>query len=190
MSDIICVTNRLLCRESFLLRVQRVSQACPHAIILREKDLSGAQYEALARAVLPLCVENGVPLVLNGHPEIAVRMGLAVQLPFARRDELVHGGISVHSSAEAAAMRDKGADWLIAGHVWDTACKADIPGRGTALLHAVSKAVDAPVYAIGGVTPERMPEVYAAGAVGACVMSMLMTCEDPAAYLKSFAAYE
>ncbi|MGN0713417.1 MAG: thiamine phosphate synthase [Anaerovoracaceae bacterium] len=48
------------------------------------------------------------------------------------------------------------------------------------------KAVAIPVYAIGGISPENIDAVRAAGAAGACVMSGLMRCEDPKNYLTSF----
>lgn len=186
MSDLICVTHRLLCREDFLVRLGKIAAARPRAIVLREKDLCGADYAALVRQVRPVCEAHGVPLVLNGHPALALQFGLPVQLPFARAGELMHGGISVHSAEEAEALQSSPAAWLIAGHVWETGCKAGQPGRGTAFLHAVVQAARVPVYAIGGVTPARMREVYAAGAAGACVMSALMTCDNPQDYIKQF----
>ena len=43
-----------------------------------------------------------------------------------------------------------------------------------------------PVYAIGGITPERLPAVLAVGARGVCVMGALMRCPDPDALLRQF----
>ena len=40
MSDILCVTNRSLCREDFSCRIEALAAAHPAGIILREKDLS------------------------------------------------------------------------------------------------------------------------------------------------------
>ena len=47
----ICVTNRLLCQEDFLSRVQKIAAAGADAILLREKDLSETQYAILAKQV-------------------------------------------------------------------------------------------------------------------------------------------
>ncbi len=187
MSDIICVTHRRLCPDDFLTRMQRILAAQPHAVILREKDLCEADYLALARELLPLCKAQNVPLLLNGHPQLSISLGCGAHLPFVRRTELVQGGISVHTPAEAQTLRQSNASYLIAGHIWATDCKAGLAGRGTAFLQAVVQSAGTiPVYAIGGVTPARMPDVRKAGACGACVMSGLMTHPDPTAYLQAF----
>lgn len=191
MSEVICVTNRALCPDGFLPRMARIAAAKPRAVILREKDLDAAAYASLAQAVQNLCAPHGVPLVLSGRAALACRLGLPVQISVPALREAgappVPFGVSVHCPEEAAEAARAGASWLVAGHVWDTACKAGLPGRGEAFLRAaVQAAGTAPVYAIGGVTPARMPAVRAAGAAGACVMSALMSCADPAAYLAEF----
>ncbi|MEI3276573.1 MAG: hypothetical protein V8R57_02460 [Evtepia sp.] len=43
-----------------------------------------------------------------------------------------------------------------------------------------------PVYAIGGITADRVPELQAAGAAGACLRSSLMLAPDPAAELHPY----
>ena len=75
MSDIICVTNRLLCREDLIGRLQRLAEAGPKAIILREKDLAPAAYSALAKQALTVCGEFGVPCILHGFADIAAELG-------------------------------------------------------------------------------------------------------------------
>ena len=52
---LICVTNRLLCEGDFLERIERLAALHPYAIVLREKDLSYSEYEALARESLKIC---------------------------------------------------------------------------------------------------------------------------------------
>lgn len=53
-------------------------------------------------------------------------------------------------------------------------------------LEQVCRSVSVPVYAIGGITAAHMGRIRQAGAAGACVMSGLMTCEDPKEYLEGF----
>ena len=47
-SDILCITNRKLCKDDFLKRIQIIAAAQPKAIVLREKDLSEEAYTILA----------------------------------------------------------------------------------------------------------------------------------------------
>ena len=82
-------------------------------------------------------------------------------------------GASVHAVDEAVRAVSFGASYLIAGNVYETSCKPGLAARGLPFLEAICQAVPVPVYAIGGITPERLPEVLAAGAAGACMRSAL-----------------
>ena len=64
MFDLLCLTDRTLCREPFLDRVAAIAAARPAALILREKDLPEDQYQALAAQVMSLCRQAGVPCIL------------------------------------------------------------------------------------------------------------------------------
>ena len=44
----IAITNRALVQGDFLEQMQKVIHLRPHAVILREKDLSNEEYEMLA----------------------------------------------------------------------------------------------------------------------------------------------
>ena len=54
-SDILCITNRKLCKDDFLKRIQIIAAAQPKAIVLREKDLSEEAYTILAEKVMHIC---------------------------------------------------------------------------------------------------------------------------------------
>ena len=68
---IIAVTNRRLCQRPFLEQLERVCSVRPAGVILREKDLTEAQYQTLAEKVLALCRRYDVPCILHGFPEAA-----------------------------------------------------------------------------------------------------------------------
>ena len=80
---------------------------------------------------------------------------------------------------EAKAAEANGCTYITAGHVFETGCKAGLPGRGLAFLKAVCGSVSLPVYAIGGITPQNMPDILNAGAAGGCMMSSLMGAKNP-----------
>lgn len=192
MSDILCVTNRLLCGGDFLKQMERIAEARPAGIILREKDLSEEEYMDLAGKVMKICTRAGVPCILHSFPAAARKLHAeAIHLPldlFLAMDEGEKAsfrviGVSCHSAEEAETAEKHGATYISAGHIFDTDCKRGVPGRGLAFLETTCKAVSVPVYAIGGISPENIDAVRAAGAAGACIMSGLMRCEDPAGYL-------
>lgn len=185
---VICVTHRLLCPDDFLERLDRIAAQHPYAIVLREKDLSESEYEALARDCLRICQKHDVPLNLNSQIAVARRIGCdGIHLPFHlllqhknELDDFSRVGVSLHSPEEAAQLADTPATYVQAGHVFPTDCKAGVPPRGLPFLRAVCQATDLPVFGIGGINAERYPAVLQTGAAGACIMSGLMTCSDVA----------
>ena len=64
-SDILCITNRKLCKDDFLKRIQIIAAAQPKAIVLREKDLSEEAYTILAEKVMHICEKYSVPCILH-----------------------------------------------------------------------------------------------------------------------------
>lgn len=182
--DILAVTNRHLCTGDFLQQVEKTVRRKPKALILREKDLAEADYRKLAVEVQKICCRYGVPLYLHNFPQAAAGLsavGLHLPLPKLRertteaRQRWKVLGTSCHSVAEVQEALALGCTYIVAGHIYATDCKRGLPGRGLDFLRAACQAASTvPVYAIGGITPERLPAVLAAGAAGACVMSGMM----------------
>ena len=187
----IAITCRKLCPEPLPDRIARIADANPGMIILREKDLGHGDLLELASACLRVCEERNVPLSVNGDLDVARELDICrIHLPLqAMRDagdlsDFSMVGVSVHSPEEAEEAEGLGADYLIAGHIFPTACKIGAP-RGTDYLRAVCEAADIPVFAVGGITPDNYPEVIRAGAAGAAAMSSMMASDDPGALVRA-----
>lgn len=88
-------------------------------------------------------------------------------------------GKSVHSVEEARLAENQGADYLMFGHVFETASKAGQKARGLEALASIRKAVTIPVIAIGGITPGHVADVLAAKANGIAVMSGILASPEP-----------
>lgn len=184
---LICVTNRKLCQEDFLHRIDKLAGAKPYAVMLREKDLDLPAYEQLARQVQAICDRYGVLLILHKNSTVAEKME-ATHLHLSLQDLLMYQkkvrpaivGVSVHSVAEAVEAQSLGAAYVVAGHIYATECKKGIPPKGLSFLQQVCQAVSLPVFAIGGIGRDNAQEILAAGAEGFCVMSEAMHGQDPA----------
>ena len=184
MFELVCVTHRGLCAGGLPRRVGELCRGGIGRVILREKDLSEENYEALARQVLEA---GGDRVVLHHFPAACAKLGvprLHLSLGELEGDPAVRErvellGVSVHAPQEAVRAQALGADYVTAGHVFATDCKKGLPGRGLPWLEQVVKAVSIPVYAIGGMGPDNLAAVARTGAAGACLMSSLMTCPDP-----------
>ena len=195
MSDIICVTARKLCGGDFLEQLSKIAEAAPKYIILREKDLDGPDYRALAEKAMEICQGSTTRLILHYYWGTAIELGSdSVHLPLHILRELSDEdksrfsliGASCHSVEDAREAEKLGANYITAGHIFATDCKKGLPPRGLDFLREVCKSVDIPVYAIGGISPENFPQVTEAGASGACVMSGFMKCAEPKDLLNQF----
>jgi thiamine-phosphate pyrophosphorylase len=73
------------------------------------------------------------------------------------------------------------------GPIYDTPSKrAYGPPQGLAPLAKIVESVRIPVYAIGGITTERVGEVRAAGVAGVAVISAILSADSPADATKRF----
>ena len=194
MSDILCVTNRKLCREDFLVRIERIAASHPAGIILREKDMNPEDYKELAAAVMEICEQHGVRCILHSFPAVAISLQAdAIHLPLhllraMPQEQKAHFkvlGASCHSVEDALEAQILGCTYITAGHVFETDCKKGLPGRGLDFLRNVCAAVEIPVYGIGGIDSDNIALVRNAGASGACLMSSLMTTEDVTGLMKA-----
>lgn len=194
MSDILCVTNRKLCREDFLTRIERIAACHPAGIILREKDMQTVDYQKLAAAVMEICERYGVKCILHSFTDVAISLqAKAIHLPLHLLREMTREqkaqfadlGASCHSVEDALEAQTLGCTYITAGHVFETDCKKGLPGRGLEFLRSVCTAVDIPVYGIGGIDADNIALVRNAGATGACLMSSLMVTGDVDGLLKS-----
>ena len=204
MFKILCVTNRHLlercftgkdleenCEYTFESHIERIAEAKPDGIILREKDLTEAEYKKLAKKVMEICGNSEVPCILHNFVNAALELGcpaIHVPLPVLRtmtedeKAQFVKIGVSCHSVSDAIEAQGLGAAYITAGHVFDTECKKGLPGRGIEFLKEVCERVSIPVYAIGGISEKNILKVKDANADGACIMSGFMTCKNPKKY--------
>lgn len=159
---------------------------------LREKDLPDGELLRIAREVRAVTRGTGTRFIVNDRPDIAVLCdadGVHVgqgdlPLPEVRRivgDGMIVG-LSTHSVAQASTAQSlPGVDYIGFGPVYPTTTKAvPDPVVGTSLLKEVLGFSRLPVVAIGGIFPENIDTVIAAGAKNPCLVRYFMESPDPA----------
>lgn len=185
---LIAVTDSAICLRPLLEQIERLTrltQQRPQAVILRAKDIDREAYRSLAKGAQQSCTAASLPLILHSDWQLARELGISRlhlplallrQMPACERAPFAWLSTSVHSVDEALEAQSLGASVLIAGHIYATQCKAGLAPRGLSFLHEVCKAVQLPVYAIGGIgfNKAQHAELLAQGARGACVMSAYM----------------
>lgn len=194
MFDIVCVTNSLICRDDFLIRLEMICKGGISRVILREKHLRETEYTELFKKANEICGAYNVPLFAHGITSIAEKLNSRnIHLPYPifisyakklNKNNFNIIGTSIHSVFEAMDAEKNGANYITAGHIFKTDCKKGLSPRGLEFLSNVRKSVSIPIYAIGGITPRNINSVKECGANGVCIMSALMKAENPAEYLK------
>lgn len=195
IQHLICVTNRKLCKVDLLTRVEEIVKYNPMAILLREKDLPEDEYEVLAKDVLKICQAAEVICILHNFIDTALKLEAdAIHMTYTSlrimrkedKEKFYSIGASCHSTEEARKAEAFGCTQIIAGHVFDTMSKKDIPPRGLDFFREIIENVTIPVYAIGGVNKNNIEAVRLTGAAGACVMSGPMQCESVEEYFNGW----
>lgn len=187
---VLAVTDSaIVAADDFPIRAAAIAAAGPGiGIVVRHPGGSSAEQLAALDRVRALARPPEAATIAHGDPALA-RIGEAqgVQLrdrdlaPGDARHVLGHGwvGLSVHSIDQARAARDAGVDYLVAGAVFETASHPGQAGRGLDWLAEIV-AVGVPVFAIGGVTPERLPSLRRTGAWGVAAIGALWRAIDSA----------
>lgn len=183
----IVITNRTLVQGDFFEQMQKVILLHPHAVILREKDLPDDAYEVVAEKVLDMCREEDVNCLLHSRITIAKSLGcgrIHLSIPVIEemkeeeqrnlRKDFQEISVSCHSMEDMKTAVKNGATQIILGTIFETECKKGLKGKGLEFVREICKECPVPVYAIGGINMERLPQVIDAGAAGGCMMSGFM----------------
>ncbi len=180
---------------------ERMLEGGVDVLQLRAKNLDEAEIEALAMRVLPLTESAGVPLILNDFPQLVPSVGaqgahvgqddFAVADARWRAGRALAGevplpliGKSTHSVTQAMAAAHEGADYIGFGPLFATPTKPGRPAIGLEEIRRVHERVAVPIFCIGGIKLENLPEIIAAGAQRVVIVSGLLQAPDIAEYAR------
>jgi thiamine-phosphate diphosphorylase len=159
------------------------------AVHVRLPGAQGGDVLAVTDALMELRDESSCVVIVNDRVDVAYLTGAhgvhlgerSVSVAAARsmvgQNRLI--GRSIHDLEGAQQAERDGADYLLAGHMFETASKPDQPGRGTQWLAEVCDAVRIPVIAIGGISASRVTDVIRHGAWGIAVGREILDADDP-----------
>jgi thiamine-phosphate pyrophosphorylase len=162
------------------------------AIQLREKDLDAGPLLALALEINSLCRRFGGQLLINDRVDVARAADAAgVHLPAdsigvkAARKLLGPTallGVSTHAPEEVSAAAAAGADFAVFGPVFAPISKGAFAApTGAAGLAAACRSAAIPVFALGGITPQRVLELAGSAARGVGVIGSVIGAQDAGA---------
>lgn len=155
---------------------------------LREKTCSTLDFYNLARDVKKITTKYGVPLIINDRIDIALSVdadGVHIgqdDMPMTIAREILGDkiiGVSASNLDEALKAEEDGADYLGVGAIYTTNTKNDAKSVSIDELKIISKTVNIPVVAIGGINHNNANELINTQIDGISVVSAIMNSENP-----------
>ena len=162
---------------------------------LRDKVLEARPLMERARLALTVCRDHGVPFVLNDRPDLALEVGAdGVHVgqddappSLARRilgaEAIV--GLSTHAPDQLDASGAEPVDYVSAGPVSPTPTKPGREGTGLEYVTYAARRSVRPFFVTGGVAPDTVGAMVAAGARRFVVVRWLTEASDPEANARS-----
>lgn len=96
-------------------------------------------------------------------------------------------GLSTHNPGQVREAEELKPDYIGFGPIFSTATKADHdPIVGLEGLRAARASTTLPLFAIGGITADRVGEILAAGANGVAVISAILKAQDLEQAIRTF----
>jgi thiamine-phosphate pyrophosphorylase len=156
---------------------------------LREKHMADAALLDVAARCSVVCRSLGVPFIVNDRVDIALASGADgvhlgqddLPVASARRlggDRLIVG-LSTHSQAQIEAAEHEDVDYIGVGPIWATPTKEGRPPVGVSLVRCAAQRAAQPFFAIGGLEPDNVAEVVAAGGERVSVLRWITRAADP-----------
>ncbi|MCC8097740.1 MAG: thiamine phosphate synthase [Eubacterium sp.] len=183
------VTDRgLLKGRSLVSAVEEAVLGGAGLIQIREKGLSFEEFSEEAALVKRVTDKYGVPLIINDNTEVCRRIGadgvhigqkdtdIITARKILGKDAII--GVSAKTVEQAVFAEKNGASYLGVGAAFATGSKADASTIDHSVYGKITKAVNIPVVAIGGITKENMAELKGTGIDGVAVISAVFGQED------------
>lgn len=158
-------------------------------IQLREKNLSDRELVSRARDVRRWTEKAGVLFIVNDRPDVARLVGADgvhlgqddMTVADARRvvgpDALI--GVSTHTVEQVRGAVLDGADYIGIGPVFPSKTKAFDDFPGLQFVQAATAETSLPAFALGGIGPDNLGQVVAAGARRVAVSSAVAAADEP-----------
>jgi thiamine-phosphate pyrophosphorylase len=165
---------------------------------LRCKDASDADILRAAERFRDACAEHDALFIVNDRPDLALQAGAdgvhvgQDDMPAVQARALLGAerivGISTHTPAQIDAAGTQPVDYFAVGPVHATPTKPGRPAVGVELVAYAAARARVPFFAIGGINPDNVGAIAAAGAERIVVVRALTQAHDPEAAARALRA--
>ena len=162
--------------DAFLVQLDAALSAAPVACLqIRLKDIEDSALVQTAKPICKLAQARDVAVILNDRPDLVDSLGAdgvhvgQEDMDYLSSRELLGGdaiiGVTCHNSKQLAFdAASAGADYVAFGAFFDTPTKTPKTRAELEILTWWQEAMETPVVAIGGITPDNAKQVILAGA--------------------------
>ncbi|WP_333784952.1 thiamine phosphate synthase [Thermocrinis sp.] len=183
LPNLYAITDSTKYGKDFEQTLRKVLQKGVRMVQLREKNKSGRDYYQLALRVRQITREFSAVLLINDRVDIALAVladgvhlptnGLPPSVVKRIAPELIVG-YSAHSLEEALYAQKEGADFITLSPIFQTSSHPETKPLGLSYLREVASKVSIPVYALGGITWEKIKLCYKNGAYGVAGITLFL----------------
>lgn len=205
MTDRAVIAGLYAIADTDYLPEQRLLEAVGQAIMggarivqYRDKSTSAGRRRRQAQRLSALCRTHNVVFVVNDDVALAETVGAGVHLgredtdPRQARARLGPGaiiGVSCYNEVpRAISAQAQNCSYVAFGSFFSSPTKPGAVSADATLLHSARGAVDIPIVAIGGITPENGGRLIEAGADALAVIAGLFGTTDIAGAARRYAA--
>lgn len=175
--------------RNLLAVVEEALKGGVDAVQLRADELPEKEFLDMARSLRKLTASCNALFFINDRINVAQATGadgihlksrmLKDSLPTGLKERFLIG-FSTHSLKEGLAAKEKGADFITAGPVFETPSKLEYGQPiGLAALREINNKTGLPVFALGGITVENCRDVMDSGVEGVAMISYILNAGDP-----------
>jgi thiamine-phosphate pyrophosphorylase len=187
-----CDNTALLCQQ-----VKQAVQGGVSMVQYRHKTASEALRLEQASALLSICREADVALLINDHIDLALTLD-ADGVHVGQHDEAVAQarallgagkiiGASCYNRFELAEQAQAaGADYIAFGACYPSPTKPEAPRANADLFTLAKQSLSLPVVGIGGITLDNAPPLIAAGADALAVITDIFQAGDISARCRQY----
>lgn len=189
INGLYAITPDIGATDLLIHQVEMALQGGIHILQYRNKLADFKLQTQQARAILPLCKQYNVPLIINDSVELCLALdadgvhlgaddgNLAEVRAKIGADKIL--GASCYNQFDLAVSAEKqGADYIAFGACFTSTTKPNAPVADLGLFSRARAELNIPSVAIGGIDLQNSPQVIQAGANAIAVIQAIFAADD------------
>jgi thiamine-phosphate pyrophosphorylase len=205
MNGLLFITHQTE-RYDYLQSVEIALAGGCRRVQLRMKGAAPPEVEKTGRRAKELCCRYGAELYIDDHVEVCknirakgVHLGKTDMPPSEARKLLGNGfviGGTANTFEDIQRLTGEGVDYIGLGPFRFTTTKENLSpviglsGYRKIMGQCREQGFRLPVFAIGGITPDDIPEILSAGVSGIALSSAILRAKNPIEEVKRIMNYE